>query len=169
MAALDPQALFEQAELLIAPRRPGPARQVDLRRAVSAAYYGVFHFICAQAANLFVGRGRQREPRYSLVYRSVDHRELRTVCKAVQAARLDFAVAQLAPASGFAAGLKQFAGSVSELQSLRHMADYDPNGVFSTKDAHFAIQAGRGAVAAFGQASAEERAAFLTLLLFKRR
>ena len=101
MAGLDPVGLFEQAELLVASRRPGPARQVDVRRAISAASYRIFHVTCAHAANLFVGQRWQREARYSLVDHSVDHRELRTVCKAAQAPRLDFAVAQLAPPSGF--------------------------------------------------------------------
>jgi hypothetical protein len=39
LAILNPEHLFEQAEKLVIPPPAGPPRQVDIRRAVSAAYY----------------------------------------------------------------------------------------------------------------------------------
>jgi hypothetical protein len=67
---------FEQAERLIAPVRPGATRQVDLRRAISSAYYAVFHGVLAAAADEFVGRTKRAALEYSLAYRSIDHRTL---------------------------------------------------------------------------------------------
>lgn len=49
VAILNPDHLFEQADRLAAPFGPGTIRQVDVRRAISAAYYGVFHAILAAA------------------------------------------------------------------------------------------------------------------------
>jgi hypothetical protein len=59
--------LFEQADVLLA--RGG---QADLRRAISAAYYGLFHFALTEAADMVVGKEHRSSARYSLVYRSID-------------------------------------------------------------------------------------------------
>ena len=169
MAVLDPDELFEQAEFLVASRRPGPPRQVDVRRAVSAAYYAVFHFICTEAADFVIGQRYQREARYAQVYRSVDHRDIRSACAAVQAAKPDVAVARLAPSNGFAARLQEFAAGTIELQVRRHTADYDPSGLLRTKHAHLMVSLGRSTISAFRDTDADNRAAFLTIILFKRR
>jgi hypothetical protein len=42
VAVLNPSHLFEQANKLVA-IQVGPPRQVDIRRAISAAYYATFH------------------------------------------------------------------------------------------------------------------------------
>ena len=54
--APNPEHLFEQAERLVEPL-PSEAepRQTDLRRALSAAYYGLFHFTLAAATDMFFG------------------------------------------------------------------------------------------------------------------
>ncbi len=169
MAVLDPDELFEQAEFLVAPRRPGPPRQVDVRRAVSACYYAVFHFVCTEAANFVIGQRWQREARYAQVYRSVEHRDLRSACVAVQAKKPDVTVARLAPPGGFTDPLQQFAAGTIELQAFRHTADYDPSGLLRTRDAHLTVSLGRSTIAAFRGTDADNRAAFLTILLFKRR
>src|ERR1700691_52999 len=82
VAILNPDHLFEQAEKLI--EGPGRPRQVDLRRAISSAYYGLFHAILTAAADEVIGRTRRSSRNYSLAYRSVDHRALRALCAEVQ-------------------------------------------------------------------------------------
>ena len=59
MAPLNPEHLFEQAEALVVPPEAGPPRQVDIRRSISAAYYGVSHAIAAAAADEFVGKTKR--------------------------------------------------------------------------------------------------------------
>jgi uncharacterized protein (UPF0332 family) len=54
VAILNPDQLFEQAEKLIA-IPAGRPRQVDIRRAISSAYYAIFHAIITAAADQFVG------------------------------------------------------------------------------------------------------------------
>jgi hypothetical protein len=80
LAILNPEHLLEQAGRLIAPGLRGQPRQVDLRRAISAAYYAVFHAALTLAADHFVGVTRRATSQYSLVYRSIDHRSLRDLC-----------------------------------------------------------------------------------------
>jgi hypothetical protein len=49
MPPLDPEELLEQARRLAA-----EPTQADLRRAISAAYYGLFHFFLTAAADMIV-------------------------------------------------------------------------------------------------------------------
>lgn len=77
MAVLNPDHLLEQADRLLAPPGGGAPRQVDLRRAISNAYYSLFHAVLTDAADDFVGSTHRQSPRYALVYRSVDHKSLR--------------------------------------------------------------------------------------------
>src|SRR5918912_2888967 len=84
VAILSPDHLFEQAERLVEPPPAGPPRQVDIRRAISAAYYGVFHAVLAAAAHHFVGKTKRATSQYGLVYRSIEHKRLRELCEDLQ-------------------------------------------------------------------------------------
>lgn len=70
MAILNPDHLFGHAEKLVVPPPAGPSRQVDLRRAISSAYYGLFHFVPTSVADEFVGTSLRATGRYVLVYRA---------------------------------------------------------------------------------------------------
>jgi len=50
VAVLNPNHLFEQANKLIT-IQVGPPRRVDIRRAISAAYYATFHATITAAAD----------------------------------------------------------------------------------------------------------------------
>lgn len=147
----------------------GQPRQVDLRRAVSSAYYGVFHAVLAAAADEIVGKSNRSKPLYSLVYRSIDHRALRELCWEVKKPNLSAKLARYELPKGFGPNIKAFAAAMIELQEKRHSADYDPYGRVSRSDALLAVGTARTALARFNKASAARRRAFLTLLLFKPR
>jgi len=164
----NPEHFFEQAEQLVsssASRRP---RQVDLRRAISNAYYAVFHATVRAVADHIVGRSARAAPHYALVYRSVDHRALRELCKEIQKSTLAAKYRQYAP-DGFGPEIGAFAHAVVELQIRREAADYDPLADFKRSDAHIAISLGRGALQRFERARDSERDSFLNLLLFRPR
>jgi hypothetical protein len=55
-------------------------RQTEIRRAISAAYYALFHFILSKAADEFVGVEYRASPHYALAYRSITHAALRDQC-----------------------------------------------------------------------------------------
>lgn len=169
MTTLNPDHLFEQADKLIAPPPHGPPRQVDLRRAISSAYYGVFHAVLAAAANRFVGSTKQSTSLYSLVYRSIDHDSLRKLCLEVTKRNLSPKYIPHTPTGGFGVEIRAFARGTLELQERRHSADYDPSIRFSTSDATLVIDLARTSLDQFNAASADARNAFLSLLLFRPR
>ncbi len=59
----------------LSPRCPS---QANLRRAVSTAYYAVFHCLADAAANLFVGRSRGSA--WPRVYRALEHGKAKSAC-----------------------------------------------------------------------------------------
>jgi hypothetical protein len=166
---LNPDHLFEQADKLIAPPPHGPPRQVDLRRAISSAYYGVFHAVLAAVANRFVGSTKQATSLYSLVYRSIDHDALRRLCLEATKSQISPKYIPHTPAGGFGAEILGFAQGTLDLQEKRHSADYDPSIRFSTSDATLVVDLARTSLGQFNAASVDTRDAFLNLLLFRPR
>ena len=170
MAVLNPVHLLEQAELLLKSRHSGGlVRQADRRRAISSAYYAVFHFILTAAADQFVGNKERRSAQYSLVYRSIDHNDLKNICDIASNRKLSDKYKQYVPEEGFGPNIVEFATLALELRSKRHSADYDPSHWVKVADANSAILAARSAMLRFGKATSARRKSFLTLLVFKPR
>ena len=157
-----PEHLFEQANALIR----GAARETDLRRAISNAYYALFHFVLTAAADMVVGADQRATARYSFVYRSVEHSQLRAVCSQVRATAPQNVA--LCPTGGFG-GIADFARITLNLQELRNQADYDPSKEFSSSDAEIEVSNARQAIKWFQEGSLEQQQAFLTMVLFKSR
>lgn len=165
MAILNPTHLFEQADRLIAPQAAGPPRQVDLRRAISSAYYGIFHAVLIAAADQFVGVTKRSSAQYGLVYRSIDHRAFRSLCEELTKSTLPVRYRKYAPANGFGSNITAFASAVVDLQEKRHAADYDPLVRMKMSDAIVAVRTARAALARYRRASPTRRRTFLTLLV----
>lgn len=142
---------------------------MDLRRAISAAYYGLFHAILTAAADEFVGRNQRLTPRYALTYRSIDHAALRSLCKEVQKTTLPAKYVQYLPASGFGSNIQAFAAAVIDLQEKRLSSDYDPLFRVRTSDAVLAVKTARSALRRFQKVSKARREVFLSLLVFAPR
>lgn len=169
MATLTPDHLFEQADGLLSlyPRRK--PRQTEIRRAISAAYYGVFHFVLTQVADRYIGATLHADPRYALVYRSIQHGGLRALCLEVKKPGVTEKLKPYVPIAGFGRDIRLFAAALANLQDRRHDADYDPSVSFVRKDAVSAIDAARSAIARFKSAERGDKEAFLALLLFPAR
>ena len=168
MAVLNPSHLFEQANKLVA-IQVGPPRQVDIRRAISAAYYATFHATITAAADQFIGVSNRDTSRYGLVYRSVSHAWLRDLCKEVQKPTLSNKFKPHAPSNGFGLDITAFAAAVVELQEKRHAADYDVMIRMNKSDAVLAISTAKAALRRFNKASKARRLAYLSVLLFPPR
>lgn len=169
MSVLNPEHLFDQADRLIAPHGGGAPRQADLRRAISNAYYGVFHAVVTAAADDFVGRTKRQTPRYALVYRSIDHGSLRGLCTNVEKTTLPKKYIKYEPRGGFGPDLTALATAVVELQEKRHAADYDPLFRVNMTDAVLAVATGRTALIRFRRANSTRRKAFISLAVFSPR
>ena len=71
--------LLEQAEHL-SKREPRRPRQASLRRAISSAYYALFHLLVEEASSGVVAGDATRRGLRPLVGRTYDHGEMRKVC-----------------------------------------------------------------------------------------
>ena len=108
-------------------------------------------------------------PHYTLAYRSVDHRGFKSFCELVRRSPLPSKYRSYEPQGGFNADIQGFASTAAALQDARHEADYDPRRRFRTSDALFAVNTARAALAHWNAASAEQRLAFVMLLVFPPR
>jgi hypothetical protein len=169
MPILNPDHLLQQADRLIAPVGGGAPRQADLRRAISAAYYSIFHAVATDAADSFAGKTQRQSPRYALVYRSIEHRSLRGICEDVIKPTPPVRYLRYLPAGGFGPDIEALATAVVDLQEKRHAADYDPLFRASTAEAIVAVQTGRNALSRLRNANPTRRKAFLSLVVFSPR
>ena len=152
--AISPQHLLDQASRLSKAQARRP-RGADLRRAISAAYYALFHAVVCAAADSVVPVDKRATEQYIRVYRSVNHVTLRKLCQNVRGRD-----------SGFGNAIREFAAAVPDLQEKRHSADYDPLFKAIRSDTTLTIAAAQSAISQFENVPAEERARFLSLLLF---
>ena len=122
-------ALREQARHLAQRERKRP-KQASLRRAVSTAYYALFHRLTFDAARFLIP-GRQGALR-AKVRRAFVHGDMKTVARAYAAG------SPPQPWSGLAAPpspeLRRVAKLFVELQQKRHEADYDTEAAFSKSE-----------------------------------
>lgn len=133
----------------------GRPRGADLRRAISAAYYAVFHSIVSAAANSVVPADKRATEQYARVYRSINHGPLRDLCRRIKEKN-----------SSFGPAIRELAAAIADLQEKRHSADYDPLFKAIRSDTKLAIDTARSAISLFEQAPIAEREHFLSLLLF---
>jgi hypothetical protein len=97
------------------------ATQADLRRAVSTAYYALFHLLVSETTLNW-----SRESSRNALGRMFDHGLMKRVSDRVaDAKRTPFAGKDPIAVSG----LRKVAKSFADLQDVRHIADYD-NGTF---------------------------------------
>jgi hypothetical protein len=161
------QDLLSHAEELLDSGRSGARSQVNRRRAISAAYYGLFHYLLADA---LVGKTKRAEPAYALVYRAFEHGKMRN--RAEQATKPQSKIAKALPSFGIAAfsdHIRTGAAGFVDLQAERHKADYDPRYRPSLEVAQAQIDAARRAIENFTNAEKSEYQLFLLILLFEPR
>lgn len=122
------QELLKQAEHLakLDKKRPG---QANLRRAVSGAYYAMFHFTAAQIADQMVGITADTKLR-NMVVRSLTHTEMSKAAKAFDGGTLPLVVKDCLGTASVPIPLARFARTFHELQEERHRADYDRSAIF---------------------------------------
>lgn len=122
--------LLVQAKLLASFEANRP-KQSSLRRAVSAAYYALFHLLIdAAVKNLVRGGPAGLE---HLMRRGFAHKEMKEACKSLTTPT------PLGPANHLLTkplsdDLIKVAKALDSLQALRHVADYDLGRPFSRTD-----------------------------------
>jgi uncharacterized protein (UPF0332 family) len=143
--------LIAQARHLcrVEPRRP---KQASLRRAVSTAYYALFHCLLSAAAASFLPH-RHRALRPSLV-RVFKHRDMVEACQRLLRLRAQpAAMARLLGGAALPPDLVIVAQAFIGLQQARQDADYDLARRFTRTEALALVRSADEAIQALGRVS----------------
>jgi hypothetical protein len=131
----------------------------DMRRAVSSAYYALFHFLCAKCSDSFVGPEQGAFTRAKRqAYRSIDHGAARAAC--VEARN---------PSRQFPTGIADFALTFTQLQEQRHLVDYDPMSVLTKDITLDLIDEAENAMSSFDSEDEMHQRAFLVFVALRNR
>ena len=152
------QDLIETSRLLTTTPHPNTLPLQDsLRRAVSTAYYAMFHALASSNADCLVDTPQDplTEHAWSRIYRGLNHNSARR---------------NLLQSQGlFSPPIEHFAGRFAQLQDQRHMADYDPSMTFTLPETLAWIGAAEEAIEGFMQIDADERRLVAIQALIGRR
>ena len=154
---IDPQELIATCYKLVSQAGAATPSETDLRRAISTAYYAVFHTLATSNANLIAGQPQSAMSSHAWdrVYRRLDHGRSQNNLRGV--------INQLSPPG------ENFARTFIDLQSLRQQADYDPHFSITDTITLNSIEIAEAAISSFGQLSEEERRFIAAQSLFDRR
>lgn len=146
--------LLEAADTLLKER---PRSSAFKRRAVSTAYYAVFHALAKLSADNLLHSADRKTDEYSRVYRALEHRSLKAAFG--QEPLRDHVT------------LRKIGDLVVALQSERYRADCLPpiKNVFSQPETKKLIEQARQAVGEIEALSPQDRRTLATCLLFRAR
>jgi hypothetical protein len=165
----DPAELLAVARMLADAGASSPPSDAQLRRAVSSAYYALFHKVLRAGAQRFMGPGTEARPGFNLIYRGFTHSRLKDVCKRLDAAPLAPRMQDQLGRRAVGQDMRDFASGFVALQELRELADYDSQAVFRQSDAIGSVEAAGLALQAFDRTAPEEQADVLALMLVNSR
>lgn len=137
----------------------GRPRQAELRRAVSAAYYAMFHALARCTANTLVGTAssNRSQAAWRQTYRALEHGHARNQC------------GRQAIMSRFPSEIQSFGETFVIRQWHRHDADYDPDVRFSRSFVMQIIDETEAAITDFESVQARDRRAFSIYVLLRTR
>ena len=145
--------LFAQA-VALATMDPKKPKQVNLRRALSSAYYAVFHFLVHEACCIQFGTQHVQAPFRNVIGRAFTHNVMKAACTGFGGGTLKDAVIKGLPrdANGrysVPKAIRDVATAFVELQEKRQLAEYDWNERFKRSDVLTEIEDGKDRVAKF--------------------
>jgi len=152
------QDLIAAARLLTTSPHPNTQPLQDsLRRAISTAYYAMFHALASSNADCLVGTPYDplTEHAWSRTYRGLNHNSAKRNL--------------LQDRSLFSLRVQQFAGVFAQVQDLRHSADYDPNRTFTLLETLEWIDRAEASIEGFMRTDADERKVVAIQSLIGRR
>jgi hypothetical protein len=113
--------LLEQAvkRATLDARRP---KQANLRRAISSAYYAMFHLLVDEACRVQIGAQHNQTPFRQVLGRAFAHGVMKEACKSFGGGTLKKGVAKGLPASfTVPAEIRDLALTFVDLQDKRHL------------------------------------------------
>lgn len=163
---IDPAKLLESADHLAETKGAGRPKAVRLRRAVSSAYYALFHCMCLEGARCLLPQAPQEQQLW--MARAFQHKPTKDCCEWVAGRRGQIA-REVRP---LVIALKttpfvNVAESFCDLQEARHRADYDHLAPFAKATVLAHVEDARKAVAEVEAADHQDRQAFFVLLALR--
>ena len=165
---IDPDKWLAHARELIEQLGAGRPKTTLLRRAVSTAYYGLFHTLnLGVAADLLpAGTADQRHE----IARTFGHQEIKQCCAWI-------AGRQTTPSQPVVLLVKQLKNSplvavsdaFCDLQEARHQADYDHRAAMSKPTVVALVDDAERAARDFGAVAAPDRQAFAAMVAIRAR
>ena len=134
----------------------GRPRQAELRRAVSATYYALFHALAHCCANRLAGSTRTGAA-WIQTYRALEHGHARNQCN-------DQSAMSVLPAE-----IQDFGKRFVFMQRQRQQADYSPSATFARDRVIQLITEAEGAITDLESAPNADRRAFALHVLLRRR
>ena len=156
----------------LATRERGKPKQASLRRAVSSAYYALFHRLTFDAARFLVATSYKKPHRKELqvaVRRAFDHAQMKQVARSFGAGAPVRPWRALLPNGRVSPELQRVGQTFVSLQERRHSADYDAGASFARADTLALVARLRRAFADLDRVPDAERDVFLTALAFHGR
>ncbi len=125
--------LLAQARHLVAvdPTRP---QQASLRRAVSAVYYSLFHFLVEESNRLLLGTTAELGGLRNVLARAYTHTEMANAARTFAGGNLPAGILQRLGPAPIPSELRAFTQTFLDLQEQRHLADYDIAATFARSD-----------------------------------
>ena len=153
---IDPQEIMGTCHKLVPQASTPSPSETDMRRAVSTAYYALFHTLAASNAELVAGSPQSSVSAYAWerVYRRLDHGRAQNNLRAI--------LGQLSPSA------ENFARTFIDLQDRRQEADYDPNALVTRSGTLNIIARADTAIRDFAQLTQEERRLITAQSMFDR-
>ena len=164
----DPADLLSVARLLAVVRAPSQS-DAQLRRAVSTAYYAVFHKLLRTAARRFMGEDQEESAGYALLYRSFDHQHMKVVCESLNVSMLKAKLQRQLGRKTVSTDMRVLASNFAMLQERRHLADYDPCAAFLPSAVASIVYAAEEAIKAFDRVAPDEQTDVLALMMVKTK
>jgi uncharacterized protein (UPF0332 family) len=137
--------LLKQARSL-ASQDPNRPKEANVRRAISTAYYALFHFLIDESTRILIGTSRKEKPLRHLLSRCFQHSGMKNACKQI----FNLAINPTSPAPAYASfaplllkhskDLQVIAKTFTDRQGHRHLADYDLGTNHSRADALISVR-----------------------------
>lgn len=145
--------LIATSRRLVRPEAKRPS-QANLRRAISTAYYAVFHALAKMCADRLVGatKSTRSNKAWVEVYRGLVHGECVSACESARNVQ-------------FPQRVKDFADAFVQLQRAREACDYDPMVRPTKQQALMFIALADQTISALNSVSNRDQCAFATWVL----
>lgn len=157
---MQPLELIETAEQMLGLNGGNPS-EATLRRALSTAYYALFHYLCRECADRLVGcKPMQRQrPAWRQAYRALGHGFAADRCKKVNGSN------QL----NFPATIRDFAALFESMQTLRERADYDMRPGYTKLNVQSYVQEAREMILKMDGVKPKHKTALAVFLVMPER